>query len=104
MQDNGIGIHLGQEERTFHVFERLTEGGSRAGTGIGLAIVRNARTPPSPLATAYSSAATNPPIGTLPTGSRHFGRPIRMLLPPANTAPSRTGPPAPFLRARWSAG
>ena len=40
VQDNGIGIPTGQEDRIFRVFERLTEGGARPGTGIGLAIVR----------------------------------------------------------------
>ena len=40
VQDNGIGIPPGQEERIFRVFERLTEGGTQPGTGIGLAIVR----------------------------------------------------------------
>ena len=40
VQDNGIGIPPGQEERIFRVFERLTEGGTHPGTGIGLAVVR----------------------------------------------------------------
>ncbi len=40
IEDNGIGIPEGQEERIFRVFERLTEGGDHPGTGIGLAIVR----------------------------------------------------------------
>ncbi len=40
IEDNGIGIPPGQEERIFRVFERLGEGGERPGTGIGLAIVR----------------------------------------------------------------
>ena len=40
IEDNGIGIPAGQEERIFRVFERLTEGGTHPGTGIGLAIVR----------------------------------------------------------------
>lgn len=40
VEDNGIGIPEGQEERIFRVFERLSEGGDRPGTGIGLAIVR----------------------------------------------------------------
>ncbi len=40
VEDNGIGIPEGQEERIFRVFERLAEGGDHPGTGIGLAIVR----------------------------------------------------------------
>jgi len=40
VEDNGIGIPEGQEERIFRVFERLTDEQSRPGTGIGLAIVR----------------------------------------------------------------
>jgi signal transduction histidine kinase len=40
VDDNGIGIPEGQEERIFRVFERLAEGGDHPGTGIGLAIVR----------------------------------------------------------------
>ena len=40
IEDNGIGIPPGQEDRIFGVFERLTEGDERPGTGIGLAIVR----------------------------------------------------------------
>jgi signal transduction histidine kinase/DNA-binding NarL/FixJ family response regulator len=40
VEDNGIGVPPGQEERIFRVFERLDEGGDRPGTGIGLAIVR----------------------------------------------------------------
>jgi len=40
VEDNGIGIPEGQEERIFRVFERLAEGGAHPGTGIGLAIVR----------------------------------------------------------------
>lgn len=40
VQDNGIGIPPGQEDRIFRVFERLAEVGARPGTGIGLAIVR----------------------------------------------------------------
>jgi signal transduction histidine kinase/DNA-binding response OmpR family regulator len=40
VEDNGIGVPTGQEERIFRVFERLTEGSARPGTGIGLAIVR----------------------------------------------------------------
>jgi signal transduction histidine kinase len=40
IEDNGIGIPAGQEDRIFRVFERLTESGGRPGTGIGLAIVR----------------------------------------------------------------
>jgi len=40
VDDNGIGIPEGQEERIFRVFERLSEDGGRPGTGIGLAIVR----------------------------------------------------------------
>jgi len=40
VEDNGVGIPVGQEERVFRVFERLAESGNRPGTGIGLAIVR----------------------------------------------------------------
>lgn len=40
VQDNGIGIPPGQEERIFRVFERLGKCGAQPGTGIGLAIVR----------------------------------------------------------------
>ena len=40
VEDNGIGIPAGQEERIFGVFERLGDGSGRPGTGIGLAIVR----------------------------------------------------------------
>ena len=40
VEDNGVGIPPGQEERIFRVFERLTGGGDQPGTGIGLAIVR----------------------------------------------------------------
>ena len=40
VEDNGIGVPAGQEERIFKVFERLAEGAARPGTGIGLAIVR----------------------------------------------------------------
>ena len=40
VEDNGIGIPAGQEERIFRVFERLTDEEKRPGTGIGLAIVR----------------------------------------------------------------
>ena len=40
VEDNGIGIPEGQDERIFRVFERLTEGSAHPGTGIGLAIVR----------------------------------------------------------------
>lgn len=40
VEDNGIGVPEGQEERIFRVFERLAESGDRPGTGIGLAVVR----------------------------------------------------------------
>lgn len=40
VEDSGIGIPEGQEERIFRVFERLAESGDHPGTGIGLAIVR----------------------------------------------------------------
>jgi signal transduction histidine kinase len=40
VEDNGVGIPPGQEERIFRVFERLSESAARPGTGIGLAIVR----------------------------------------------------------------
>jgi signal transduction histidine kinase/FixJ family two-component response regulator len=40
VEDNGIGIPDGQEERIFRVFERLSDGRDQPGTGIGLAIVR----------------------------------------------------------------
>lgn len=39
IQDNGIGIPIGQQERMFRVFERL-HGAHYPGTGIGLSIVR----------------------------------------------------------------
>ncbi len=42
IEDNGIGVPQDQRERIFRVFERLTEDGTRPGTGIGLAIVRRA--------------------------------------------------------------
>jgi PAS domain S-box-containing protein len=42
VEDNGVGVPEGQEERIFRVFERLTQGEERPGTGIGLAIVRRA--------------------------------------------------------------
>ncbi len=40
VEDNGVGVPEGQEERIFGMFERLIESGDRPGTGIGLAIVR----------------------------------------------------------------
>ncbi len=40
VEDNGIGIPEGQDERIFRVFERLSHGEDKPGTGIGLAIVR----------------------------------------------------------------
>lgn len=40
VEDNGVGIPPGMEERIFQVFERLEQGDERPGTGIGLAIVR----------------------------------------------------------------
>lgn len=40
VEDNGIGIPEGQEERIFKVFERLSDNQNIPGTGIGLAIVR----------------------------------------------------------------
>ena len=40
VEDNGVGVPVGQEERIFGMFERLAESGDRPGTGIGLAIVR----------------------------------------------------------------
>ncbi|RMH16019.1 MAG: PAS domain S-box protein, partial [Gemmatimonadetes bacterium] len=40
VEDNGVGVPEGQEERIFRVFERLDEAAERPGTGIGLAIVR----------------------------------------------------------------
>lgn len=42
VEDNGVGVPEGQEERIFRVFERLSEGSHVPGTGIGLAIVRRA--------------------------------------------------------------
>lgn len=42
VEDNGIGVPEGQEERIFRVFERLVMGGDQPGTGIGLALVRRA--------------------------------------------------------------
>lgn len=42
VEDNGVGVPEGQEERIFRVFERLAEGSHVPGTGIGLAIVRRA--------------------------------------------------------------
>ena len=40
VEDNGVGVPEGQEERIFGMFERLAESGHTPGTGIGLAIVR----------------------------------------------------------------
>lgn len=40
VEDNGVGVPEGQEERIFRVFERLSEHEAREGTGVGLAIVR----------------------------------------------------------------
>ena len=40
VEDNGIGVPVGQEDRIFRVFERLAPGDAPSGTGIGLAIVR----------------------------------------------------------------
>lgn len=40
VEDNGVGVPEGQEERIFRVFERLAEASDVPGTGIGLAIVR----------------------------------------------------------------
>lgn len=40
IEDNGVGIPEGQEERIFRVFERLSQSDDRPGTGIGLAIAR----------------------------------------------------------------
>ncbi len=40
VEDNGIGVPAGQEERIFRVFERLSDNQNIPGTGIGLAIVR----------------------------------------------------------------
>ena len=40
VEDNGIGVPEGQEDRIFGVFERLDQTSDRPGTGIGLAIVR----------------------------------------------------------------
>ena len=40
VEDNGIGVPEGQEDRIFGVFERLDQASDRPGTGIGLAIVR----------------------------------------------------------------
>jgi len=42
IQDNGIGIEAGQQQKIFQVFHRLHGEGAYAGTGIGLAIVRKA--------------------------------------------------------------
>ncbi len=39
VEDNGIGVPEGQEDRIFGVFERLDQVSDRPGTGIGLAIV-----------------------------------------------------------------
>jgi signal transduction histidine kinase len=42
VEDNGIGIPLGDQERMFRMFERLNVASQYPGTGIGLAIVRRA--------------------------------------------------------------
>ena len=40
VEDNGIGVPPGGEESIFKAFERLSAGGDKPGTGVGLAIVR----------------------------------------------------------------
>lgn len=42
IEDNGIGIPKGQEERIFNLFQRLHREDAYHGTGVGLAIVRKA--------------------------------------------------------------
>jgi signal transduction histidine kinase len=40
ISDNGVGIHKGQMDRLFHVFQRLQSRSAYEGTGLGLALCR----------------------------------------------------------------
>jgi len=42
VEDNGIGIRPGDQEKIFRMFERLNDAAAYPGTGIGLAIARRA--------------------------------------------------------------
>src|SRR6185436_4538853 len=42
IEDNGIGIEPGQQQKVFQMFHRLHSTEAYAGTGMGLAIVRKA--------------------------------------------------------------
>ncbi len=77
VEDNGVGIPPGQEERVFRVFERLADSGDRPGTGIGLAIVRR----------AVERMEGHCGVERLPDGGSAFW----IELPAAETPPKRRG-------------